>query len=118
MLGGCVTIGDANSILQLDVLYARGRARIHRDEKLWGSADAKHVIEERARRGASPDLFKRRCASQIRRAVRALGGDDLIWVPVHGDAEAMIDALQRAGAENSNVSVGVVRYDTPSEGSA
>jgi hypothetical protein len=93
---------------------ARGRVRIHRDDKLFGSEDEKHVFELRGKKGASPHIFRRRAASRIRALVKDFGDREsaraLKWIPVNGNAEAMVEALERAALKDESFSLGIQMF--------
>lgn len=96
-------------------LLARGRVRIHADDKLIGSQDYKQAFQFRARRkNTKPVLFRRKVASKLRRTIRDIGSADdaraLVWIPVHGDGKALVEALERA-AERGVVDIAYQRFD-------
>jgi hypothetical protein len=95
-------------------LVARGRIRVHRDDKLWNSEDVKHVLSLTSRPGTSPGMFKTKVLRKLRRLVRELKSTEpLSWVPVHGDGEALVKALERAALKDSNLRISYMQKDDP-----
>jgi hypothetical protein len=93
-------------------LYARGRVRVHMDDKLMGSADEKHVIEvPPSSPGASPEIFKGKVQRRLRRLLRELKGGGLTYLPVHGHADALVGAMERHAMKSDSLRVSITKFD-------
>jgi hypothetical protein len=101
-------------------LLARGRIRVHNDDKLFGSEDTKHLIEAVARPGAKASLFRRKVASKLRQIQRKMGEHNpvLTWVPVNGNSEVFVRAMERAALKDGSFRVGMVEHTPEDAGSS
>jgi hypothetical protein len=103
-----------------ETLLARGRLRVHNDDKLFASADEKHAFQLVAKKGAAVNLFRRRVAGKIRTTVRGLAADrergrahvkELMWIPVYGDSDDLLKAMQDAAMKDGRLSISVQSYE-------